>query len=140
MSDKISLDLVAALSGLAKVRAMVKRAEDASARIYHELDQQGFGRRAVDHALDLVNTNAQTGHAELLQAQRILELMRAPVQLELVSRIEAPVSHEQHLLAITDAGFNARFEGSSRIYRASSEEERAAWMRGYDEADQWAGA
>ena len=120
------------LAELARMRAVRDRAAAACDRAYANLEGQGFSRRAVDRALDLLDVGADDHKQELEQARVILDAMRSPVQIEMVSLYETPISEDRHLLDVQDAGYWAAFQGMGRTYRGASEAERRAWFKGYD--------
>lgn len=129
-------EIATTLAELAKLKAARDRAGNACDRILDILDAQGFGRRAVEKALDLIDSDAKGSYDELLQVQSLLQSLRAPVQIELPSLYETPVADEDILTALRDEGYWSRVCGSERIYKANNEAQRQAWMEGWDEANQ----
>lgn len=128
-------EITTALSELAKLKAARDRAHDGCERIFERLASQGFGRRAVSKALDLLDSGAQESFEDLLQAQAILQALKAPVQIELPSLYETPVTDDVMLASFRDEGYWARVCGADRVYKAQDEQKRRAWMEGWDEAD-----
>lgn len=135
MHDEKTQPVVRYLSELARMRAVRERADRSCRAFYELLERQGFGRRAVDRALNLMDADTDGEFSELQQAQEILAHLKSPVQLELVSMYETPVLEASQLRAIEDQGYWDRVQGKERRYKGTDEEKRAAYMRGWDAAN-----
>lgn len=134
MDREAQSDLMEALRELSRVRRAMQRAETMRQNAHERLDRLGFPRRAVERALDLLDSDAQGSHDEMRSAQRLLASMRAPVQLEFVGLHDSDLHGATAIEAIEDEGFWAAMCGASRTYQARNREDRDAWMRGYDAA------
>lgn len=131
---------LALLERTARVVATRRRVEDGYRRVMEMWRGAGFTEGQVMRALDALSVDIPAEYDELRGAQKILETLKAPVQLELIKMAETRITSDQGVLDLAhDAGFYARFQGLERRpiiegRRLSDEAERAAWFAGYDEA------
>lgn len=136
MHDSTQQNLIAAVSGLARLLAIQGRVEQGIASIFRDLEGQGFGRRAVQRAIDVMNADLDDEADDLKQTQAILAAMSSPVQIEAVGRIEAPMTENEFLESMEDAGRWARLCGEPRRYTGSFDEEaRRAFLAGWDDVN-----
>lgn len=130
------------LERTARVLATRRRLEDGYRRLMKHWSDAGFTEGAVMRAIEALEADLPGEFEDMKGAQRILQTLKAPVQLELLKMAETRVPEtvsNVHEIAF-DAGFFARFEGRDRRpviegRRLTDQDERASWFAGYDEAD-----
>jgi hypothetical protein len=124
------------LSRLVQARQTIERAQNAEARARRDLSLLGFNGRAVDLAMLALDQGIRSTVHDHQAAQKLLRMLRAPVQIELAEYYETPdaLTEGRRVSIAYDEGWWASMSGASRVCKAPCEATRAAWKRGYDDA------
>lgn len=130
-TDRLSADL----HTLVRMHNVQRQASKAIDNLFAAFEEAGYSRASVERAIAIANVDSKESFSELQGAQRLLEMIHAPVQIETLSVHETATGREQALRDLYDQGFWARLQGAARTCQAADEEERSSFMRGYDTAD-----
>lgn len=127
---------LALLQKTATVRALLERAGRVYDALLERWEAEGYGRGAVERAMEALAADDDEDFVEMRGAQSLLAALKAPVQLELVSlhEIRGHQDEESVQRKAYEAGFFARFEDRPRRVRSFDEGKRGSWLAGWDEA------